>query len=64
MSANEQVTSEKPIKGGFGLQTTSTGRPSVIPPIKHLPVSFEEFMKDPETVLITEFEENGGVTNY
>lgn len=38
------------ISGGFGRQVDSTGRPTVIPPIRKIPVTFEEFMNDNEVV--------------
>jgi hypothetical protein len=54
---------DKAVKGGFGAQVTSTGRPSVIAPIKHLPVSFEEFMKDPEPLIIRNYNGKRKVNN-
>lgn len=50
--ATREQSPSRPIGGGFGQQTLSKGCPSVIPPIKRIPVSFEEFIKDPETVEI------------
>lgn len=54
---NEQKnnTTRERIRGGFGEQTSSSGRPEVIPRMKKIPVSFEEFMRDEEVVRISPF---------
>jgi hypothetical protein len=59
--SNSTQTTDKAVKGGFGSQVNSKGRPQTIAHIKHIPVSFEEFIRDEEPLIIRNYDGNDGI---